>query len=522
MGQGNTKSGIIGWGSNAHSQLGSSTNKSNSARIIETSPGVNAIAISAAGDYSAVLLESGEVFTFGKGDSSQLGLGTGECIATIPRAVRGQIHGKVVKSISCGAYHCAAITDSNNLYTWGRGQHGRLGHGLVEDEPVPRLVEALVGNPVFMVSCGEYHTVCATANGIYTFGLGLSGRLGLGNEEDQLFPTLVPGPVSSSARPVMAIAAGGHHSAAIIQPGVLYTWGGSSFGKLGHGDLSPCLSPKLVTALSHVRLASVCLGQQHSASLTVNGEVFVWGKSQGIRCEDLSTPERPDEFSSFPAASIACGKSQTFAITHTGDVYVRGPVSPQIHETASGFASASDSTGQTNRQQCYCLTGKGVVDLAVGDQHCLAMADPGRVLAQQEEPLAVESPANTSSVTPVVTPSKSVAPPSLVHVLESVIRAVPPPPTKPSSDGEIVFLSSELKMAQSENQKLARRLEDAQARIAHLERENVSLREELDSSLQCLPLDRIRLAPVLAEHVDVIPGIASAAISEEDSRIISD
>lgn len=67
MGQGNTKSGIIGWGSNAQSQLGASTNKSSSARIIETSPGMNAVAVSAAGDYSAVLLESGEVFTFGKG-----------------------------------------------------------------------------------------------------------------------------------------------------------------------------------------------------------------------------------------------------------------------------------------------------------------------------------------------------------------------------------------------------------------------------------------------------------------------
>jgi hypothetical protein len=32
------------------------------------------------------------------------------------------------------------------------------------------------------------------------------------------------------------------------------------------------------------------------------------------------------------------------------------------------------------------------------------------------------------------------------------------------------------------------KLEESIARIAHLERENVTLREELDSSMQCLPL----------------------------------
>ena len=492
MGQGNTKSGIIGWGSNENSQLASSSsNKSKSVRIIETTRGMNAIAVSASANYSAILLDSGEVLTFGKGDSGQLGLGMGEYQSSVPRPVRGQLHGRVVKSISCGDYHCAAVTDSHSLFTWGRGQHGRLGHGLIEDEPAPRLVEAFVGIPVLAVSCGEYHTLVSTvSNGVYSFGLGLSGRLGLGSEEDQLVPTLIPGPVS--ARPVIGLAAGGHHSAVLVQPGVLYTWGGSNFGKLGHGDQAPCLTPKLVTHLSHVRLASVALGQHHSAAVSVNGEVFVWGKSQGSRCEDLLLPDRVEEFAAFPAASIGCGKSTVFALTHTGDVYVRGPISPEIQLTSAGFAPASEATGQTNRQQSYCMQGKGVVELAAGDQHCVAMVDPARVLT-------VGHPEDTKDdELVVVTPTATVscAPPSLIHVLESVIRAVPPPPVKPSLEGEMAFLSGELKFAQIQNQKLARRLEEALARISHLERENVSLREELDSSMQCLPVDRIVHIPV--------------------------
>ena len=240
MGQGNSKSGVIGWGTSDYGQLGSvssSSHKSRLPRVIETlARGTHsAVAVAAAGSLSLVLLESGEVVVFGKGEAGQLGLGVGEFSAPVPRVIRSALHGKIVKSVSAGFYHCAAVTDTGALYTWGRGQHGRLGHGLVEDEPSPRLVEALVGSPVTLISCGEYHTLAASNNGsLFAFGLGLAGRLGLGHEEDQLEPVVVAGPLAGKT--ILSIAAGGHHSAAIVSPGVLYTWGGNSFGKLGHGS----------------------------------------------------------------------------------------------------------------------------------------------------------------------------------------------------------------------------------------------------------------------------------------------
>lgn len=496
MGQGNSRSGVIGWGSNEFSQLGSS-NKSRCPRIIETlARGTAAVAaVGAAATYSAVLLDSGELLTFGKGDSGQLGQGLGEHMASVPRTVRGPLHGKIIKAVSCGQHHCAVITETGALYTWGRGQHGRLGHGIIEDEPTPRLVEALLGVVVLAVSCGEFHTLVSTSNGIYAFGLGLSGRLGLGNEEDQLVPVLVPGPVS--AKPVISIAAGGHHSAAIVQPGVLYTWGGSSFGKLGHGDTSPCLlTPKLVSSLSHLRLASVCLGQQHSAALAATGDVFVCGKSQGERCEDLSFFERISDFPNGSVSSICAGKNLVCAVTYSGDVFVRGQFGPDLHSSVAGFNPASESTGETNRQQLYTLSGKGVVGIAMGELHAVAMADPARVLASSclstscvaDPSSAVEDGSNGGNSTPKNRPS-------LFNILESVVKAAPPVPPSPSAENEICFLSEELKLVQTQNLKLSVRLEEAIARISHLERENASLREELDSSLQCLPVDRIHIVP---------------------------
>lgn len=56
-----------------------------------------------------------------------------------------------IKHVSCGADHTVAVDDTGNLYTWGLGNFGNLGHGDTEDQPVPRIVDGLRGAMVTMV-----------------------------------------------------------------------------------------------------------------------------------------------------------------------------------------------------------------------------------------------------------------------------------------------------------------------------------------------------------------------------------
>lgn len=42
--------------------------------------------------------------------------------------------------IAAGGAHSACITSSGELYTWGKGRYGRLGHGDSEDQTRPKLV----------------------------------------------------------------------------------------------------------------------------------------------------------------------------------------------------------------------------------------------------------------------------------------------------------------------------------------------------------------------------------------------
>ena len=49
-----------------------------------------------------------------------------------PRIIES-LRGKDVVDVACGGAHSAAITASGELYTWGKGRYGRLGHGDSDD-----------------------------------------------------------------------------------------------------------------------------------------------------------------------------------------------------------------------------------------------------------------------------------------------------------------------------------------------------------------------------------------------------
>jgi len=80
-----------------------------------------------------------------------------------PRIIEA-LRGKEIVDIACGGAHSAAITARGELFTWGKGRYGRLGHGDGEDQLRPKLVESLKGYKVVDVACGsgDAQTLCIT------------------------------------------------------------------------------------------------------------------------------------------------------------------------------------------------------------------------------------------------------------------------------------------------------------------------------------------------------------------------
>lgn len=138
----------------------------------------------------------------------------------------------------------------------GRGDDGRLGHGDNGWKYVPRLIHSLAGQVVTQVTCGSYHTAAVANNGdLYTWGGGMYGKLGHGNEAGCSTPRRVEGLVGL---PVSFIACGSRHTAVVTLTGALYTWGDKENGVTGHGETEGHqYTPRLVDRLAGRRIVQL-------------------------------------------------------------------------------------------------------------------------------------------------------------------------------------------------------------------------------------------------------------------------
>ncbi|CAI0625538.1 unnamed protein product [Linum tenue] len=102
------------------------------------------------------LTTSGNVFTMGSTVYGQLG--SPQADGKLPCLVEDKLSGEFVEEIACGSYHVAVLTSKSEVYTWGKGANGRLGHGDVEDRKTPTLVEGLKDRNVKYIACGANYT----------------------------------------------------------------------------------------------------------------------------------------------------------------------------------------------------------------------------------------------------------------------------------------------------------------------------------------------------------------------------
>ncbi|XP_064984347.1 ultraviolet-B receptor UVR8-like [Musa acuminata AAA Group] len=183
-----------------------------------------------------------------------------------------------IRQVACGEYHTAAISEDGDVYTWGLGSMGQLGHCSPQSgdkELLPRRVVALDGITVKDVACGGVHTCALTAQGsLYTWGGGQAGQLGLGpqngffscvpNASDMLLRNL---PVLVIPKGVQLVTCGHSHTLISMRDGRIYGWGYNSYGQAANEKSTYAWFPSPVDwCVGEVkRLAA---GGGHSAVLT--------------------------------------------------------------------------------------------------------------------------------------------------------------------------------------------------------------------------------------------------------------
>ena len=77
--------------------------------------------------------------------------------------------------------YTSCVTTIGEVFAWGNGKWGQLGHRDERNQQTPKRVEALIGVKAKQVSCGYKHTtVCKEDGRVYTFGRESFGLLGHG------------------------------------------------------------------------------------------------------------------------------------------------------------------------------------------------------------------------------------------------------------------------------------------------------------------------------------------------------
>jgi alpha-tubulin suppressor-like RCC1 family protein len=172
-----------------------------------------------------------------------------------------------------------AIGEAGELFSWGPGEYGCLGHGDMQDHPSPKRVEALQGVRVSSVACGRHHALALAEDGlVYAWGDNFH-RAVLGNPhvERELLPRRVE---ALCGVRVSTVAAGGIRSYAVADTGELWAWGVTGHVDsvpLGHGEQSSCPLPKPIASLRCIKVDVVAASDLHTLALADDGSVYVWG-----------------------------------------------------------------------------------------------------------------------------------------------------------------------------------------------------------------------------------------------------
>ncbi|KAM9493367.1 retinitis pigmentosa GTPase regulator b [Clarias gariepinus] len=113
--------------------------------------------VACGGGHTLALTEK-YLYSFGLGQFGQLGHGTFTFESSVPRVVEHFRKGRV-KHIACGENHSAVLTESGFLYTFGDGRHGKLalGEEYFANQFKPTLCPRFLNNNVQAVTCGGCH-----------------------------------------------------------------------------------------------------------------------------------------------------------------------------------------------------------------------------------------------------------------------------------------------------------------------------------------------------------------------------
>ncbi|ETW05764.1 hypothetical protein H310_03448 [Aphanomyces invadans] len=286
-----------------------------------------------------------------------------------------QFHGgHALQEISVGAKHALAVHASGKIYGWGFGTFGRLGTGVHADLPVPQPMAQLDSMRFRSVAAGYSHSLALRNDGqVFVWGSAATGKLGL--EPDV--------PLRPRTTPV------GHRHMSKQPASSLLSTNGVDL------DITDCFTIMPLPLSLPAAVRKIACGPSHSAAVTANGELFVWGSGDGGRLGlgdgrimdtdnelkggllgVLTAPTLVTSLTGQFIVDVSCGVSHTAALTAIEADMARGSKGGHLYVCGSAHALGKFCPVFVALPQ---LKGVPISNVSCGNAHTAAVSTDGEI-----------------------------------------------------------------------------------------------------------------------------------------------
>jgi len=116
--------------------------------------------------HGVALTSKGSVYTWGKGGRGQLGLGSGQIEDVLEMTHVENLPGCAI-SVAAGFTHTSALLDTGEIFVWGKLQGTKVNrrNGNYEDSSLPRKVVFNSDVKILKMWSGQHHSVALDSNG---------------------------------------------------------------------------------------------------------------------------------------------------------------------------------------------------------------------------------------------------------------------------------------------------------------------------------------------------------------------
>ncbi|KAM5191264.1 putative E3 ubiquitin-protein ligase HERC6 [Mantella aurantiaca] len=331
---------VLSCGQNLCGQLGRKSAGSNlepihaleAQTIIDMSCGLN---------HSVAICSEGNIFTWGNGLHGELGSGQMPQQSSIPRRITGLCDIKIIQ-VACGHYHTVALSEDSSVYSWGKNDAGQLGLGYkTTNHASPQLVQYLRGVPLVQIAAGGSQSFALSMSGmVFGWGKNNAGQLGF-KMSPQKAGIFKPYAVSSLRNLGVAyISCGDEHTAVLSKDGTVYTFGDASHEQLGKNLEGNTAEPQKIEEYEG-QVSEIACGSYHTLLYVFTSNCIVsFGRGLQTKPEtstsDISQPPQqpgaldisslfsPKDFVNIHIKRVFAGNFVSFATSS---------VQPQNHKT---------------------------------------------------------------------------------------------------------------------------------------------------------------------------------------------